>query len=185
MSGPARRAAMAAVLLFVLAAACDEGAGYPPLTVRSAAFGDGETIPLRHTCDGDDISFPLEFDDLPDRTVSFAVIMDEPAAEAGRFTHWLLWGVPAASAFVGEGLPQIESLPSGLVQGTNSGGALGYSGPCPAEEDKAERRYVVRAYALDAFPELAAGAERKALKRAIDGHIVGYGELEGFYKREE
>jgi len=178
---------IAAALAFVVsgaATACD-GERYPPIEVTSVAFGDEQTIPLRHTCDGANISPPLTFDGAPDQTVSYAVIMDEPEAVGGKFTHWLLWGIPAGSGFVGEGLPQVESPGGSMLQGTNDGASLGYTGPCPGDEDTEQHRYVIRVYALDRNLELAAGANRKSLGRAMEGNIVGFGKLVGFYQRED
>jgi Raf kinase inhibitor-like YbhB/YbcL family protein len=175
---------MCAAALLVAVAACDDDERYPRIVVTSVAFGPEETIPLRHTCDGTDVSPPLAFDGASDKTVSYAVIMDEPEAASGKFTHWLLWGIPVANGFVGDELPAVENPEGSLVQGTNDADSLGYSGPCPEEEDTEEHRYVIRAYALDTMPAVTAGANRKTLRKALDGHIVGYGKLVGYYKRE-
>jgi len=178
-------AGLSAALLAACLAACDDEARYPVIAVTCPAFGDEQTIPVRHTCDGDDLSPPLGFDGVPDKAVSLAVIMDEPEAEGGRFTNWLLWGIPAGQGFLGEGVAVAESPGGGLEQGTNDAETIGYSGPCPEEEDSDEHRYVLRVYALDRQLALEPGAGRKTLDKAMHGHIVGYGKLVGFYQREE
>jgi len=182
---PRRLVSIGAAIALVALTACDDDDGRPPFEVTSTAFGHEETIPLRHTCDGDDISPPLLFEEFPDETVSFAVIMDEPDAPGGRFTHWLLWGIPAQHVFLGEDVAKIENPASGMTQGTNDAETIGYSGPCPGDEDSDEHRYVFRVYALDRVPAVAAGANRAAVDKAIEGHIVGKGKLVGYYERED
>lgn len=188
--GPRRVAAgrLAAVLAVAVVggalAACDDGRDHAPIEVSSTAFGPEETIPVRHTCDGDDVSFPLLFEGAPEKTQSFAVIMDEPEAIGGRFTHWVVWGISGGSGFIGADQPKTETPGGSLVQGVNDAEVVGYSGPCPDEEDSDEHRYVVRAYALNTVPQIGGGATRSQLKKAIEGHIVGYGELVGYYERE-
>lgn len=177
--------AFLAAPLIAVVTACDDGEHYSTFEVTSAAFGDGQTIPIRHTCDGEDISPPLAFDGVPDKTVSYALIMDEPEAAGGKFTHWLAWGIPGQSGFLGADLPKTESPGGGVTQGTNDAETVGYSGPCPDEEDTDEHRYVLRVFALDAVPTVEAGAGREALEGAIDGHIIGKGKLVGYYMRED
>jgi Raf kinase inhibitor-like YbhB/YbcL family protein len=166
-------------LLGIVAFGCDDGDDYPALVVTSLAFGDGETIPARHTCDGHDISPPLSFSDIPDETVGFAVILDDPDAAAGRFTHWVIWGLPGGTSFVAE--DQNRNAEPPITQGLNSTGKPGYLGPCPPEGE--QHRYIFKAYALDDEVELDSSATRADLKSAMDGHIVGYGELLGLTRR--
>lgn len=171
--------------LAVLAAACDEERSYPSFELTSLAFGNGETIPARHTCDGDDISPPLTVAGADEETVSYALVVEDPVADGGRYTHWLLWGWPAGEAFLGEAQPVGENPRPGIAQGTGSGAVVGYAGPCPPEEpDDIDHRYVFKVYALDFVPGLPAGAGRAALEDAIDGHILGVGQLTGLYVRE-
>jgi Raf kinase inhibitor-like YbhB/YbcL family protein len=174
-----------AAMLMVVLAACDDDAGPPSFDVTSQAFGDEQTIPVRHTCDGQDVSPPLSFEGVPEKAVSLAVVMDEPEAAGGRFTHWLLWGIPAGSGLLGEGVEKTEGPGGGLYQGKNDAESIGYSGPCPEEEDSEEHRYVVRVFALDVVPAVPAGAERSVLMKAMEGHIVGKGTLVGYYARED
>jgi Raf kinase inhibitor-like YbhB/YbcL family protein len=177
---------LAALIAALIAAACaDEGPSYPGFEVSSPAFGNEETIPERHTCDGSDISPPLVFDELPAKTVSLAVIMDEPDALEGKFTHWLLWGIPVTSPSLPEDVQKIDNPVGNQLQGTNDGESIGYRGPCPGEEDTDEHRYVFRVYALKSYPVLEAGAGRQALEQAMKGQIVGLGKLVTFYKRED
>jgi Raf kinase inhibitor-like YbhB/YbcL family protein len=180
-----RAVVLTAAVIAVALTACDEEEKPPSFEVTSPAFGDEETIPIRHTCDGEDISLPLQFDEVPDGAASFAVIVDEPEAPDGRFTHWLLWGLPSANWYLDEDVPKTESPGNGMSQGVNDAEVVGYSGPCPGEEDSDEHRYVIQVYALDAAPVVAPGAVREALEDAMDGHVVGKGRLVGYYERED
>jgi len=164
---------------FGLLPGCSDDDSYPEMTVTSPAFGDGETIPLRHTCDGEGISPPLSLSEVPDETASFAVIMDDPDAPGGTYTHWVLYRLPGRNRFIAE--DQDRNGGDGALQGTNSSGKTGYLGPCPPRGK--EHHYVFRVYALDRSPALEAGATRAKLKSAMKGHIVGYGELVGLYRR--
>ena len=170
--------ALAMPLLLILPCCADEEA-YPQLGVTSLAFGDGETIPMRHTCDGLNLSPPLAIADASDDAVSHAIIMDDSDAPGGTYTHWLIWGLPGTESMVAEDQNTRAAEP--VRQGTNSADGLGYFGPCPPAGESHE--YVFRVYALDQNIELESGATRKQLKSAMKGHIVGYGALSGRYRR--
>ncbi len=159
---------------------CSSDDDYPEFNVESPAFDQGMMIPRRHACDGEDVSPILEFLDFPKETVSFAVIMNDPDALLETLTHWLTWNLPGSTNFVtGD---QNATIRDGVRQGTNGLGSLGYSGPCPPPKD-GEHRYFFKVYALDKMLNLKKGATQKALSSAMDGHIIGYGELVGVYDR--
>ncbi|MDG6257447.1 MAG: YbhB/YbcL family Raf kinase inhibitor-like protein [Methanomicrobiaceae archaeon] len=174
------------LLLLLLAAACIAACtgveNAPPsmpqnVEVASPAFASGESIPPLYTCDGDDISPPLTWTGVPPGTMSLALVMDDPDAPGGAFTHWLAWNI---SPGIG-GLPEGEAVAEmGIVQGTNGFGAPGYAGPCPPG---GEHRYRFRVLALDTVPGISPDAGRGEFDRAAEGHIIGWGELQATYGR--
>jgi Raf kinase inhibitor-like YbhB/YbcL family protein len=185
MTTPRTIALGALLALAALLLACEEDEDYPAIELRSLAFGDGETIPERHTCDGADISPPLSVAGADAATRSYALVLEDPVADGGRYTHWLLWGWAADERFLAEGQPIGDHPRPGLTQGTNSADVVGYAGPCPPEEpDDIDHRYIFKVYALDYVPELAPGAGRSSFEGIVDGHILGVGQLTGVYERE-
>ena len=167
------------ILLGIVACGCGEDE-YPEFEVQSIAFAHGDTIPERHTCDGDHISPPLSFSDYPVETLSFAIIMEDPDAPLPPYVHWVAWGIPASLSFVSE--DQNNSPQPGISQGVNDKDESQYYGPCPPEND--EHRYVFHVYALDVEDvNIREDSTKKNLQDAMDGHIVGKGELMGLYER--
>lgn len=150
------------------------------LSLTSPAFAQGQPIPARFTCDGEDISPALNWGEPPAGTRSFALIMDDPDAPAGTWTHWVLFNIPADMRSLDEAVPALETLTSGARHGKNSWGRLGYGGPCPPA---GTHRYFFRLYALDIFLDLPAGAAKKDVQSAMQGHILAQGELMGTYAR--
>jgi len=147
------------------------------LTVEG--FREGDTIPRRHTCEGEDVSPALSWEDAPPTAKSFALIMDDPDAPAGTWNHWLLWDIPAGVNRIEEGF-QPGSLG---VSGTNDFGKPGYGGPCPPR-GHGPHRYYFRLYALDVESlGLAAGARRAQLDAALRGHILDEAQYMGRYER--
>ena len=145
-------------------------------TLESDAIAHGQPIPDRHTCEGEDVSPPLGWRNVPEGTQSLALIVDDPDAPRGIFTHWVAWGLAPAAGGIGEG----ESAP---YEGANDFGSTGYRGPCPPP-GHGRHRYVFRLYALDAEPELATGAAKAELEQAFEGHVLNMAELVGTYARE-
>jgi len=151
------------------------------IELSSTAFEDGGVIPMRYTCDGDDVSPPLEWKNLPEGTVSLALVVFDPDAPGGEFTHWLIYGIPARVKALPEGVPS-EGIVAGLgVQGRNDFGRVGYGGPCPPPGPA--HRYIFRLLALDADLDLPLGPTRGELEEAVEGHVLGVGELVGLYSR--
>jgi Raf kinase inhibitor-like YbhB/YbcL family protein len=153
------------------------------LAITSPAFRDGEPIPVRHTCDGEDLSPPLGWTGVPVETRAFALICDDPDAPRGTWVHWVLWNLPADAVELGQGVPPRPELPSGARQGLNDGGDLGYSGPCPPPGKP--HRYFFRLYALDSALNLSPGLHRSDLDAAMDGHILARGTVMGTYERRK
>ena len=153
-------------------------AGQIPLT--SPAFAYGEKIPVRFTCEGDDISPPLQWSGAPVETRSYALIMDDPDAPRGTWLHWVLFNLPGETVELGPAVPTLAELPSGARHGRNTANDMAYAGPCPPVGKP--HRYFFRLYALDIMLNLRAGATRAELERAMDQHILGQGELMGMYQ---
>lgn len=149
--------------------------------LKSAVFAPGATIPAQHTCDGADLSPPLEWTSPPAGTKGFALVCEDPDAPRGLWVHWVLWAIPATATALPEGLKPEQTLPDGSRHGRNDFGKPGYNGPCPPRG--APHRYVFRLYALDAVPRLEPGATRPQLLDAIRGHVLGETELVGRYGR--
>ena len=151
------------------------------IKITSSAFEDGGLIPAKYTCDGADISPLLRWDVVPEGTKSIALICDDPDAPMGTFVHWVIFGLPAETRELAENIPSDETLPSGAKQGTSDFGRVGYGGPCPPS---GTHRYFFKIYALDTEVDLAAGAAKRELLKAMEGHILGEGQLIGKYKRQ-
>ena len=145
------------------------------MRLSSPAFGPGEWIPGAHTCEGGDLSPALVWDGLPAGTRSLALIVDDPDAPRGTFTHWLAWGVAPAAG----GLAQGERPPR---QGRNGFDGIGYEGPCPPR-GHGRHRYRFRLHALDADLGLGSGASRAELEAALAGHVIEVAELVGVFER--
>jgi len=151
-----------------------------PFELASSAFAAGESIPRKYTCDGEDISPPLEWKDPPEGTQSFALLADDPDAPIGTWVHWVLYNLPAEARGLPEALPADAELPDGSRHGKNGWRRLGYGGPCPP---RGPHRYFFRLYTLDTVLELTAGVGKKRLLRALEGHVLAHAELMGVYAR--
>ena len=186
------------LLLLVCAAGCfdtaDTGAesGMPEklenLTVMSPAFGYGEEIPGLYTCTGEDRSFAVSWNGTPEGTAGFALVMDDPDAPSGQFTHWIVWNIPPGSGGLPEGIPAVPRLADGSMQGINDFGQTGYGGPCPPRGPA--HRYFFRLMAVDrnldfTAKEIQAGITRKAVLEKIKDHVIAEASLMGKYKRKE
>ena len=149
--------------------------------VTSSAFVQGEPIPVKYTCDGDDISPPLAWGDPQEGVRSFALINDDPDAPVGTWVHWVLFNLPADARSLPERVPPDAELPDGSRHGQNSWRRLGYGGPCPPS---GTHRYFFKLYALDTALELDTGADKKQVLEAMEGHILAEAELVGVYSRQ-
>ena len=143
--------------------------------LSSDAFGPGEEIPRRHACDGEDVSPALFWRDPPAGTRSLALIVEDPDAPRGTFTHWLAWNIEPVAAGLGQG----ESAPA---EGRNDFGIGGWSGPCPPPGPGPHRDFF-RLHALDVRLDVGFRAGRRELDRALAGHVLATAELMGRYER--
>lgn len=156
------------LLIFILMAAHSTST----LTVTSTAFEQMGEIPLKYTCEGENINPPLNIGNIPPGTKSLTLIMDDPDAPNGTFDHWIIWNIEPGKVIAENSKPGIE--------GNSSYGKPGYKGPCPPT---GSHRYFFKVYALDSSLELKAGADKKTVEKAIQKHILAYGELIGIYKK--
>jgi Raf kinase inhibitor-like YbhB/YbcL family protein len=148
--------------------------------LKSTAFSEGGAIPKKYTCDGSDLSPALTWAGAPAGTKSLALIVDDPDAPVGTWTHWTVWNISPEAALP-EGLAKVESLSDGTRQGRNDFKRIGYGGPCPPPGKP--HRYFFKLYALDAKLDVKPGASRKELEGAMKGHVLGQKELMGRYGR--
>jgi Raf kinase inhibitor-like YbhB/YbcL family protein len=147
------------------------------LQITSSAFPDGGTIPQKYSCDGANVSPPLEWRGAPNKTRSFAIICDDPDAPDGTFTHWILYDIPPSTTGLSEG----DAFAG--AAGVNDFGKSGYGGPCPPRNDPSHH-YAFHVYALDVPSIGNSGLERQAVLNAMKGHVLDEGELVGEYRRK-
>ncbi|AKA48538.1 hypothetical protein IX51_04860 [uncultured archaeon] len=147
-----------------------------------AGFENGEEIPVRFSCDGADRSPAIEWSDLPEGTDSLALIMDDPDAPMGTFTHWIIYSIGLNHGGLDASLPSDGKLESGARQGKNDFGNIGYGGPCPPRGRS--HRYYFRLFALKPAGRIEAGISRKEFDGEIGGRIIEVVSYMGNYKRK-
>lgn len=151
------------------------------MKISSSQFDSGGSIPLQYTCDGENLSPPLEFGAIPESAKSLALIVDDPDAPAGIWVHWVLYNLPAGVHSLPEGIPPRASLDNGAKQGINDFRKSGYGGPCPPG---GTHRYNFRLFALDRMLDAPAGLTKKELLKTIQGHVLEEAVLMGRYTRQ-
>ncbi len=171
-----RKAIIAGPSAILLAAIASFAAGGAKMKITSSAFQQGGSIPSKFSCDGANTSPPLQISDVPSEAKGLVLIVDDPDAPSGLFTHWAVWNISPQTSTIGEG-----STPKG-VQGTNDFGRSGYGGPCPPS---GTHRYYFKIFALDRELDLPAGARRGQLDAAMKGHVIAQDELMGRYSRKK
>lgn len=153
-------------------------------TITSTAFAPGDPIPARHACEGEDLSPALAWRDPPERTRSFALIVDDPdapdpAAPKRTWVHWVLYNIPASARALAEAATG-DGLPEGTLTGVNDDGREGYSGPCPPT---GRHRYFFKLYALDTVLRDLGRPTKAQLESAMTGHILRSTQLMGTYEQ--
>ncbi len=149
--------------------------------LRSGAFAANQTIPRRHTCEGQDLSPALEWSGVPTGTAALALIVDDPDAPAGTWVHWVLYDLPPDLQQLKEAIPGSETLEGGAKQGVNDFRRVGYGGPCPPPGSP--HRYFFKLYAIDQKLGLKSRATKQQVVDAMKGHILDEAQLVGLYKR--
>ena len=148
------------------------------MEISTPAFAPGTPIPVKYTCDGENISPRLDVLNIPDAAVSLVLIVDDPDAPVGTWDHWVEYdiGIPA-----GGDVSFAEGVGVLGIQGANSWNLPGYGGPCPPAGQK--HRYFFTVYALDESLLIPAGVDSTAVKTAMDGHVIVEAFLMGTYSR--
>lgn len=152
-----------------------------PFELTSSAIRAHEDLPTRFSCDGAHVSPPLTWSGAPQNTATFALVVDDPDAPHGVFTHWLIFNIPADLDHLAEHLPPAPQLPSGAIQGRNDFGGVGYGAPCPPRGEA--HRYRFTLYALDAPLHLRADATRQQVLQAMQAHVLAQAQLVAVYRR--
>ena len=150
------------------------------MILTSPKFLDGQTIPADFTCDGRNISPPLRWSGAPDNTTQFALLMDDPDAPGGTWSHWVMYAIPANYRGLEENIPATPVLPDGIRQGRNSWGKIGYGGPCPPS---GTHRYVFHLLALGNAPGLDPDLSSSQVIAAIRNQILAEARLTSLYQR--
>jgi Raf kinase inhibitor-like YbhB/YbcL family protein len=163
-------------------ATVDKGGPEMTMTLTSPAFVAGQPIPSKYTCDGDNVSPPLQWDQPPAGTQSLALIMDDPDAPSGDFVHWVYYDQPPALSNLPEGVSTDEKPSQGGTNGKNGAGRSGYTGPCPPS---GTHRYYFRLLALDTTLDAVAGLTEDQFLQAAEGHVLAQAELMGVYSRPQ
>src|SRR6266705_4226404 len=145
------------------------------MKISSSAFKEGGTIPEKFSKNGQNVNPELRIEGAPAEAKSLTLIVDDPDAPVGLYSHWLVWNIDSKTTEIAE-----NSVPKGAVQGTNDYPTLGYGGPQPPS---GTHRYYFKIYALDQTLNLRAGAKRKELDKEISGHVIAQGQLMGRYTR--
>jgi Raf kinase inhibitor-like YbhB/YbcL family protein len=149
------------------------------LEVKVDSFAYGAEIPRRYTCGGANLSPVFNWGGVSPAAKSLAIVVDDPDAPKGTWTHWILWNIPSFLTALPEGLFAAETLADGTRQGTNDFSRIGYGGPCPPPGKP--HRYFFKLFALDTLLDLQPGAKRKELDHAMRGHILSQADWMGTY----
>lgn len=150
-------------------------------SLTSDAFRSGEAIPARYTCDGQDVSPSLTWSRIPENARAFALVVEDPDAPGGTFTHWVAFNIPADARGLPENVAKTDRMEDGGIQGRNDFGRTGYGGPCPPPGNP--HHYHFALYALDAPLNLPPGAAKQDVLKALQGHVLAQAELVGIYHR--
>lgn len=149
---------------------------YKNMKIYSTDFGAGEFIPKKFTCDDQDINPELIIEDVPNNAKSLVLIVDDPDAPMGTWTHWTVWNISPDTNIIRQG-----EVPAGAFEGQTDFGRPGWGGPCPPAGKS--HRYFFRVFALDTKLDLNTGASRQDLELAMKDHILDQAEFFGLYQR--
>jgi Raf kinase inhibitor-like YbhB/YbcL family protein len=186
-----RVASIALMMMFAAACAKQPAATTPnspgtqttqatTMKLASSAFTEGQAIPRQYTCDGINISPPLEWTGIPKSAKTLAIVADDPDAPAGTWAHWVIYNLPADTMGMIENVPAMEEIKGGGLQGKNDFEKIGYGGPCPPS---GTHRYFFKIYALDSELPLKAGATKADVEKAMSGHVLAQAQLMGTFRK--
>ena len=143
------------------------------LKISSQAFENNGVIPVKYTCDGDDVNPPLNIEGIPEKAESLVLIVDDPDAPIQTWVHWVVWNIPPTGRIEEKSVPGIE--------GMNSFKRRSYGGPCPPF---GTHRYFFKVYVSDTKLDLNPNSSKKDVERAIEGHVLAKGEIIALYSRK-
>lgn len=146
------------------------------MQITSPVFNNGDLVPVRYTCEGPNISPPLEFKDVPENAKSLVLMVEDPDAPAKPWVHWLVFNIPPSSIGFDE-----DSIEKGAQQGLCNGNTFGYEGPCPPEN---EHQYLFKLYALDKMLDIPAESDRKVVLEEMEGHVLAESALSASYRKQ-
>ncbi len=146
-----------------------------PMKIQSSAFENNQNIPAKYTCDAEGVNPPLEFLDVPKEAKSLALVVDDPDASSGTWTHWLVWNISPETNKLSE-----NSVPDKSLQGQTSSGQNVYGGLCPPS---GTHHYFFKLFALDAKLSISSFSTSADLEKAMQTHIISHAELVGLYSR--
>jgi Raf kinase inhibitor-like YbhB/YbcL family protein len=147
---------------------------YKQLTVTSTAFANEGMIPLKYTCDGENISPPLDIKDIPEEATCLVLIVDDPDAPINTWVHWIVWNIPVTH--------HIKENEIHGIEGLNDFQQHHYGGPCPPS---GIHHYFFKVYALNSLLDLHVNTKKAELEKKMSEHIIAFGELIGLYKRNK
>lgn len=150
--------------------------GASSISITSPSFQAGGDIPTKFTCNGTNVSPELQISSVPNEAKSVVLIVDDPDAPRGLFTHWIVWNIDPKTTRIAE-----NGAPIAGVQGTNDFDKRNYGGPCPPS---GRHRYFFKIFALDTKLELKPSARRAELDAAMRGHVLAQGELMARYSHK-
>ena len=157
---------------YTLPAEEEKAVSYKQLKISSPSFKENGFIPEKYTCDGMNVNPSLNIEHIPEKTRCLAIVVDDPDAPVGTWVHWVMWDIPVTHHLKENDAPG--------MQGMNDFSKHVYSGPCPPN---GTHHYFFKVYALDCILDLPVSSNKYNLEKAMSGHILGFGELIGLYKR--
>lgn len=152
------------------------------IEIESRDFKEGEIIPADFTCDGKNVSPQLSWTCSVEGIKTYVLIVEDPDAPSGNFTHWIVYNIPAKINSLMQNSTPTKNVTDEILMGTNDFGRIGYGGPCPPS---GIHRYFFRIYGLDTAVHMDSGATKREILKQIEGHIIARGELMGRYQRQK
>lgn len=153
------------------------------MEIKSNSFKNGERIPKKYTCEGEDISPELHWGGVPQDTKSLVIIVNDPDAPVGTFNHWVIYDIPVSISSLPEGLEKKPELQNGIKQGRNDFGKIGWGGPCPPKGHGTHRYFfIIKALSVEKLG-LPAGATVSQVLKAVEGKVLAEAQMYGTYSR--
>ncbi len=152
------------------------------IEIKSRSFGEGESIPSKFTCDGENISPQLSWSCHVEGVKTYVLIVEDPDSASGNFTHWVVYNILVGVDTLMENSTPAKNVRDEILMGTNDFGRIGYGGPCPSS---GTHHYYFRIYGLNTAVHLDSGATKREVLKKMEAHIIAQGELMGTYQRKK